>query len=53
MTRHLSHGLRMGLAWFSHGFRMGFARVYVVFYAPSHPSSSGTMALVVWTMLPM
>ena len=53
LTRHLSHGLRMGLAWASHGPRMGFARAYAVCYAPSHPSSSGTMALVVWTMLPM
>ena len=34
-------------------FRYGFAMVYLGFYASSHPSSSGTMALVVWTTLPM
>lgn len=53
MTRHLSHGLRIGFAWASHRLRMGFARVYMVFHAPSHPSSWGTMALVVWKTLPM
>jgi hypothetical protein len=48
------HGtFRMGTAWTSHGRRMGFARAYAVFQARSHPSSSGTMALVVWMTLPM
>ena len=42
----------VSFAWASHRLRMGGARVFTVCYAASHPSSPGTMALVVWTTLP-
>jgi hypothetical protein len=51
-TWRLSLGLRMGFAWASHRLRMGGARVSAVGYTSCHPSSAGTMALVVWTTLP-